>query len=112
MKRKIGDTEYNIIPIPPHLSPFSTLISERLQLKPEGPQDAETISQQIAEAMKALLSGTVKPYPKPEHETQVFNALIDITNKVIHEAQFFRKDKRPNAGKGNSARPGDSQAPK
>jgi len=112
MKKKIGDTEYNIIPIPPHLSPYNARISELLQKKPTSFQDAEEISKEIAQHMEKLLNETVTPKPNKEHMTAVYNALIDLTNAVLVEAQFFRKNKGSNIAKSSSARISTSQAPK
>lgn len=110
MKKKIEDTEYNIIPIPPYLSPFNARISELLQKKFTSFQDAEETSKEINQHMEKLLSETVTPKPNKEHQTAVYNALIDLTNAVLQEAQFFRKNQRSGTAKSNAT--GHSSAPK
>jgi len=112
VKKKIGDTEYEIIPIPPHLSPYNARISELLQKKPQSFQEAEEISKEIAQHLEKLLSETVKPKPPIEHQTAAYNALIDVTNALIEEAEFFRKNQGPNSGKRSTTRPSTTQAPK
>jgi hypothetical protein len=109
LKVKIEDTEYTIIPIPPSLSPYSTHISEMLKVKPQSVADAEKMSVEIEKAMEKLLAGTVKPIPAKEHHIQVFNALVDLTNKVLEDARFFRQDKGSSPEKGSATSPGDSQ---
>jgi len=112
VKKKIGDTEYTIIPIPPHLSPYNSRISELLQKKTQNLQETKETSQELEECMKILLSGTVKPQPLPEDQTEVYNALIDLTNEVISKAQFFRKNQGPSPAKSSSICPTDSQKTK
>jgi hypothetical protein len=99
VKKKIDNTEYEIIPIPPYLSPYNARISELLQTKSKNFQEAEEISKEIKQHMEKLLSETVKPNPPIEHQTAVYNALIDITNATIKQAEFFRKNKGLNPTK-------------
>jgi len=110
VKKKIGEIEYTIIPIPPHLSPFSTRIGELLQKRPQSTQEAKDISKEISEVMELLLPETVMPKPDKQHYLQVFNTLIDLTNKTMEEAEFFRKNKGPKSAKGNGTVPAAAQA--
>jgi hypothetical protein len=95
MELEVESVKYEIMPIPPNLSPYSTLIGNLLRATPQNLEDAEKNSDIIAKAMEKVFVGTVKPVPKPEHQTQVFNALIDLTNKTIEAAGLFRGDKGP-----------------
>lgn len=110
MKKKIGEIEYTIIPIPPHLSPFSTRIGELLQKRPQSTQEAKEISKEISEAMELLLSEIVMPKPEKQHYLQVFNALVDLTNKTMEEAGFFRKDQGSKSAEGDKTSSVDPQA--
>jgi len=110
MKKTIDGTEYTIIPIPPHLSPYSTRISELLQTKPQSLQETDERSKEIDTLVEKLLSKTVKPNPAPEHQLAIFNALIDLTNATIAEAQFFRSRKGSQPAKSNATRPNIAQA--
>jgi len=102
MKLKIDAVEYTITPIPPYLSPYSTRISELLTRKPRTNQEADEISGEITFAMKKLLSGTVTPTAPPEHELQLFKAVIQLTNTILEDAQFFRQAKKSNIEKGRA----------
>ncbi|HLE74922.1 MAG TPA: hypothetical protein VI864_02630 [Candidatus Bathyarchaeia archaeon] len=93
MELEVEGVKYEIIPIPPSLSPYSTLIGDLLRAKPQTIEEVEKNSGTIAKAMEKLFAGTVKPTPKLEHQTQVFNALINLTNKTIEAAGLFRGDK-------------------
>ena len=103
MKKKIEDVEYEIIPIPPSLSPFSTRISKLLQQEPKTVEEAKEISAEIKKAMDVLLEGTVTPEPKKGHRTQLLNALNQLTKAAIEDAEFFRKSKRRSSGESSSA---------
>jgi len=112
LKKKIDNVEYEIIPIPPHLSPYNSRISELLQKKAASFQDAEEISKEINQHMEKLLSETVTPKPRKEHQTEIYNAIIDLTNAVLEKAQFFRKNQRPSPSKSNATQPHPAQTSK
>jgi hypothetical protein len=112
MKKKIEDVEYEIIPIPPSLSPFSTRISKLLQQEPKTVEEAKEISAEIKAAMDILLEGTVSPKPKKGHRTQVFNSLNLLTKEAIEDAEFFRKPKRRSSRESSSTGDNDSQETK
>jgi len=103
MKKKIEDVEYEIIPIPPNLSPFSTRISKLLQQEPKTVEEAKEISAEIKAAMDILLEGTVTPEPKKGHRTQLLNTLNQLTKAAIDDAEFFRKSKRRSSRESSSA---------
>lgn len=105
MELEVEGVKYTVIPIPPSLSPYSTLIGDLLRAKPQTFEEVEKNSETIAKAMEKLFAGTVKPIPNLEHQTQVFNALIDLTNKTIDNAGLFRKQQRPSASSSRSAKP-------
>lgn len=109
MKKKIEDVEYEIIPIPPYLSPYSTRISELLKKTPQSVEDASEISGEIKEAMDKLFAETVTPKPERKHRTQVFNTINKLTMEVIEDAKFFRKPKRSRDGKSGATSAGNSQ---
>jgi len=99
MKKQIHGVEYEIKPIPPHLSPYSTRISELLQKKPQNVQEADVASDEIAACLGKLLAGTVNPVPPKEHQWQLFKILNDLTTKTLKDAGFFRKPKGSNTTK-------------
>ena len=103
MKKKIEDVEYEITPIPPNLSPFSTRISKLLQQEPKTVEEAKEISAEIKAAMDILLEGTVTPEPKKGHRTQLLNTLNQLTKAAIEDAEFFRKSKRRSSRESSSA---------
>jgi hypothetical protein len=60
--------------------------------------------------MELLLPETVMPKPDKLHYLQVFNTLIDLTNKTMEEAEFFRKNQGSKSAKSNSTGPATTQA--
>lgn len=111
MELEVEGVKYQLIPIPPSHSPYSTLIGDLLRAKPKSIEEAEKNSETIAQAMEKLFAGTVKPTPKQEHQSQVFNALIDLTNKTIEDAKFFRNNQEPDTTKSGSVEPSAAPAP-
>jgi hypothetical protein len=99
MEKELDGVKYILIPIPPYASPYTVLIGNLLRKKTETVQEAETVSAEIQKAMDKLFTVTVKPKPRVDHETQLFNELNELTKKVIDEADFFHKDKGPDAEK-------------
>ncbi len=83
-----------------------------MQQKPKSAQEVEANSKEIQVLIQKLLKETVNPEPKVEHQTEIFKVLCDLTNAVINEAQFFRKNHGPKPTKSNTAGAADSQAPK
>lgn len=112
IKKKIGNAEYNIIPIPPHLSPYLSRYGEISQKKPENLRETEELSKESEKIVEKLLSETVKPKPQLEHELAVFNAVINLTNQTIQDAQFFRTKQGPSATKSSTTQPRASQTTK
>ena len=105
MKVKIGNMEYNVISIPPSLAPYSTYISELLKVTPKTFEEAEKNSVEIEKAMIKLFEGTVSPQPKREHHIQLYNAVIEETNKALEQAGFFRKPRKSDVEKSGADEP-------
>jgi len=102
MEKEIDGVKYNLIPVPPYASPYNVLLGDLLRKKPETVEAAEAISHAIKKAMEKLFAETVTPTPKPEHQTQLFNAVSELTTKVLKEAGLFREDSGPDAAKGDA----------
>lgn len=112
MKQTIDGIEYNLIPQPPYLSPFTRRAAQLLKNEPQSLEEAQRNSEEIKQCMEKIFAETVKPQPKIEHYVQVFNAINELTNQVIKDAEFFRKPKRSNIGKSRHARDYTSETPK
>jgi len=116
MKKKIGNIEYNIIPLPPYLSSAFRKAVELLKALQEKPPKSIEEDRQCREETKIwmleVLKETVEPEPKKEHYLELWNILCDITNQVAEDAQFFRKPKRPDTGESKSISHSSAQAPK
>jgi hypothetical protein len=88
VKVKIGNNEYIITPLPPRLAPHNAFYSELLQRKPSSVQEAEEIGASIKELTELVLKATVTPTPPEEHYTQLYNAVTELTNKVLSQSFF------------------------
>ena len=105
MKKTINGTKYEITPTPPSLSPYMTLLSKLLSIEPKDVEEAEKTSAEIDKAMVKLFEGTVSPQPKREHHIQLYNVVIEETNKALEEAGFFRKPRKSDVEKGGADEP-------
>jgi len=112
MEKTIDGVKYTLIPVPPHASPYDVLIADLLRKKPETTEEAERISIEIKKAMEKLFAETVTPKPKVEHHIQLFNALTELTTKVMKEAGLFRNHPRSGTEKGDSDRADATQETK
>jgi hypothetical protein len=112
MEKIIDGVTYVLTAIPPHLSPYNTLLGDLLREKPKTAQEADRVSGEIKKCMDKLLVDTVKPTPRPEHQYQVFNALTALTSEVLDEARLFRKDKRSSTEEGSPTSPSASRKAK
>ena len=112
MKQKIGDVEYEIIPIPPSHAVYASLYSVKTKEQPKNLEEAKQISKDVEGVTAILFAECVSPAPKKEHHTQALKALFDLTAKTQEEAGLFRQDSKPHAEKSDTTRPINSQTPK
>ncbi|MGQ9543682.1 MAG: hypothetical protein ACUVTM_06340 [Candidatus Bathyarchaeia archaeon] len=93
-KITLDGAEYTVKIIPPYLLPFLNLYSE-LATKPASTIDeAEKISNDMRMASQKILSVCVTPEPKPEHETELFRYLSNLTGQAVQEIDsFFQRGK-------------------
>ena len=105
MKKIIDGTKYEITPTPPCLSPYMTLLGKLLNIEPKDVEEAEKTSVEIEKAMDKLFEGTVSPQPKREHHIQLYNAVIEETNKALEQAGFLRKPRKSDTEKSGADEP-------
>ncbi|MDH5788096.1 MAG: hypothetical protein OEZ40_07395 [Candidatus Bathyarchaeota archaeon] len=108
MKLKVENFQYELIPIPPHLAPYNTYVAHLLQQLPKNCEEAKRVSDEMSKALDALFAGTVKPQPEKKHYIQVFNALNDLTKKVMEDAGLFRQPKGQRTKKSSPTEPHNS----
>jgi len=97
---------------PPHLAPITARIGELLQKHPATADEAKQMSEEIKPLMTLVLSQTAHPAPPMEHQTQVYQALINLTNEVVNEAAFFRGARRTDGAKSSTSSPPRGQTSK
>ena len=90
---KIGETEYDVQPITPELSPFIARIGEVMKTKPKDVEEAKAIRKEIAELSDIIFPETVTPDPAKEHKMQLLQTVLNLTAQVMDEADCFRKKK-------------------
>jgi len=112
MKKEISGVTYTLIPIPPSLMPFSARILTLLQTTPKSVEDTREASAELKTLVKELLKGTCQPTPLEEHELEVYNVLVQLTNETLEKARLFRQKPGPNAAEGSSAGPVTPQTSK
>ena len=95
MKVKIVQTDYKVEPITPELSPFMSMLGETLKAKPATVEEAKQIQAKVSELAEIIFPETVMPKPAKEHRMQLLQTVINLTAKVMDEADFFRKNSRP-----------------
>ena len=88
MKVKIGNNEYTVTPLPPRLAPHNAFYSELLQRKPSSVEEAQEIGKNLGELCEIILTATVTPTPREEHYTQLYNAVVELTNRVLSQSFF------------------------
>jgi len=112
MEKTIDGITYIITPTSPNLSPYTMLLSKLLKIEPSNVEEAEKTSVEIDKAMTKLFDGTVSPKPKHEHHIQLYNAVIEVTNKALEDAEFFRQRRKSNVEESSSDESDASQASK
>ena len=105
MEKTIDGTKYTITSTPPSLSPYMTLLGKLLSIEPKDVEEAEKTSVEIEKAMVKLFEGTVSPQPKREHHIQLYNAVIEETNKALEQAGFLRKPRKSDVKKSGTDEP-------
>ena len=105
MKKIISGTKYEITPTPPSFSPYMTLLGKLLSIEPKDVEEAEKTSVEIEKAIEKLFEGTVSPQPKYEHHIQLYNAVIEETNKALEQAGFLRKPRESDVKKSGADEP-------
>ena len=110
VKKKIGDTEYNVIPVPPYASGLFKKAADLIHKLVK--EDEQSTREQAKVLMLEVFKETVEPKPQKEHYLQLWNCLVEVTNAAVEDAQFFRKPKGPGAGEGGAAGPDAAQASK
>lgn len=93
MKVKIGETEYDVEPITPDLSPFISLIGEVMKTKAKDIAEAKENQKKISELSDIIFPETVTPAPLKEHKMQLLQTMLNLTAQVMDEADCFRKKK-------------------
>jgi len=122
MKKKIGDIEYNIGAVPPYDSGLFKKIADLIQSLVKNPHQSPEEEKQKREEAKTLMieifKETVEPEPRKEDYLQLWNLVVNITNqaiedaKLIEDAKFFRKSKRPNTKESGTVSHSSAQTPK
>lgn len=95
MKIRIGETEYNVEPITPELSPFMSLLGETLKAKPATVEEAKEVQKKVSELAEIIFPETVTPKPLKRHRMQLLQTVINLTSQVMDEADCFRKTRLP-----------------
>jgi len=111
MKKEICGVKYEIKPMPPSLTPYSARIIALLQRTPQNVEEAREASKELRILIKELLKETVQPEPLEEHELEVYNTLIQVTNQTLEKVKFFPQNKRPSVEEGSPISPVTSQTP-
>ncbi|MEM3489277.1 MAG: hypothetical protein QXO75_06455 [Nitrososphaerota archaeon] len=95
-KVTIHGVEYTLNVIPPYLLPFLNLYSELATKSAQSIEEAEKISEDMKRASQKILEVCVSPKPKPEHETELFRYLSNLTTQAVLEVDsFFQRGKAP-----------------
>ena len=76
----IDKIKYTIKPIPLDLIPYAMRLAVLLQTKAKDLIVAQTISEEINELIRRILSRTVSPYPKEEHQLRIFVEVMRLTD--------------------------------
>ncbi|MEM2982821.1 MAG: hypothetical protein QXH17_06610 [Candidatus Bathyarchaeia archaeon] len=93
-KVTIHGVEYTLNVIPPYLLPFLNLYSELATKSAQSIEEAEKISEDMKRASQKILEACVSPKPKPEHETELFRYLSNLTTQAVLEVDsFFQRGK-------------------
>lgn len=93
-KVTIDGVEYALTVIPPYLLPFLNLYSELAAKTAQTIEEAEKISEDMRRASQKILEACVSPKPKPEHETELFRYISNLTSQRILEVDsFFQRGK-------------------
>lgn len=104
MKLVLDGKEYQIIPVPPHLSPYMTLTSELMKKKFATFEEAEETSKQIERLLRKVMEETISPQPEKEHLLKLFYALVEETEKVFKTMEPFRKPEGSSSDKSDTTR--------
>jgi hypothetical protein len=110
VKKKIGDTEYNVIPVPPYASGLFKKAADLIQKLVK--EDDKSTREKAKVLMLEVFRETVEPEPQREHYLQLWNLLVEVTNAAVEDAQFFRKQQGSGVGEGGTAGVGTAQTPK
>jgi hypothetical protein len=95
-KVTIEGVEYSLTVIPPYLLPFLNLYGELATKSAKTIEEAEQVSREMRRASEKILEACVSPKPKPEHETELFRYISNLTSRTIQEVDsFFQGGKAP-----------------
>jgi len=83
-----------------------------MKQQPASFEEAEKLGQEIKKCVEKLVNECVNPEPEKEDMLRVYNALIDVTNKAIKDAQFFRDIQRSGTAKSSAVSSGPTQTAK
>jgi len=110
VKLKIDGVEYQVKPMPLHLSPYAARMSELLQKVPTDLSEADEMSKEIEQLQSKIFAETVSPEVRKEHTIELYNAVNDLTREIMKKAGLFRESKqsKQHSAKGGAVKPAAS----